>query len=1078
MNSLHHTLIIATAAGLLSFAFESPRSVSGAESPTELQVQFFEKSVRPLLVEHCYKCHSEESNKGKLRLDTKGHILLGGESGPAIQSGKPDESLLMEAVRYESYQMPPDKKLDEAQIAILARWIEMGAPWPGDDGSIPKRSNRENFTDEDRAWWAFQKVQSPKIPTLSRLQGWGRNDIDHFIAEQLEQQSLSPAPEADRSTLLSRLYFDLIGLPPTPEEIRKFELDTDPLAYEKAVDHLLSRPEYGERWARHWLDLVRYAESDGFRADNFRSQAWRYRDYVIQSLNEDKPYDRFVEEQIAGDELYPDDPAALTATGFLRHGMFEYNVPDVRGQCDNILNEMTDVTADVFLGLGFQCARCHDHKFDPILQKDYFRLRAFFEAVLPSDEQPAATSADLASYTEKARIYEERTRTVQEKLDEKLKPHLKRIFDSTTKRYPDDLQEVIKRDVAERTPQEQQFMQFIMRLVKHEQARVDGSIKGEEKDAILELRRELAKFDSLKPSPLPLPLTVRDVGPTAPVTVIPKKNIEVQPGFLSLLDPSDAVIPVIPNLPETTGRRAVLAKWLTNRENPLTPRVIVNRVWQYHFSRGLAANSSDLGRLGDVPSHPELLDWLTLRFLDNGWKLKDLHRLIVTSATYRQSSLHPSLAENQLKDPTNRYYWRGEVRRLDAEQIRDSILAVTGRLDSTRGGPSVQGDQPRRSIYTRVMRNSHDPLLQAFDLPLFITSTSNRNTTTSPIQSLLLINSQTMLTHATNLANRTIASSKKSGGDAKTQVEILWSTVLGRSPTAEELAEAVAFLEDQKLTRSERQNESAALPNVAVGKVPYRDGQAALFQANRDKEQFLIPPDERLNLGNFTIEMYFQLRSIYETGEVRTLATKMPNPGAKSGWLFAITGKGSRRKPQTLVLQMFGKDRNGRDQEALLFSDHHVDINKPYYAAATVRLAKPSEEGKVVFYLKDLSNDDEPVIIHEMPLNLVTVSTNTAPMIIGNRDGTNGRFDGLIDDIRLSSSDLPQRQLLLTTEGVNSSTVGYWQFEPHPGVLQDTLPDGMAMTFGHQTPQVSEETGALIDLCHVLLNSNEFLYVD
>ncbi|HWL10636.1 MAG TPA: DUF1553 domain-containing protein [Planctomicrobium sp.] len=1078
MKRLYRTLIFAAAIGASSLANEFQFAAKGENSPTPDQIQFFEKSVRPLLVEHCYKCHSEKSQKGDLRLDSRGHLLLGGDSGAAIQPGKPEESLLMEAVRYESYEMPPNRKLSDDQIAILERWIEMGAPWPGDDGTIPKRAEGAGFTDEERGWWAFQKVQDAVLPQLQTLQQWGHNGVDQFIAAQLEQQNFTPAPEADRGTLLWRIYFDLIGLPPTPEDIRNFEQDPDPLAYEKVVDQLLSRPEYGERWARHWLDLVRYAESDGYRADIFRSQAWRYRDYVIQSLNEDKPYDRFVQEQIAGDELFPDDPAALVATGFLRHGMFEYNVPDVRGQWDSILNEMTDVTADVFLGLGFQCARCHDHKFDPILQKDYYRLRAFFEAVLPSDELPAATPQELASFTEKMRAYDERSQDIQQKLNEKLDPHLKRVFEATIKRYPDDLLEVIHKDPAARTPLETQFMQFIMRLVKYEQARVDGRIKGDEKDQVLELRRELARFDSLKPVMLPQPLTVRDVGPIAPATIIPKRNIEVQPGFLSILDPVDPEIPGLPNRPETTGRRAVLAQWLTSRENPLTSRVIVNRVWQYHFGRGLVANSSDFGQLGDVPTHPELLDWLTVRFQENGWRLKDLHRLIVTSATYRQSAYHPSLADYQVTDPTNRYYWRGDVRRLDAEQIRDAIFAVTGRLNSTQGGPSVQADQPRRSIYTRVMRNSHDPLMQAFDLPLFITSTSNRNTTTSPIQSLLLINSQTMLAHATNLADRVIAASSESNANPKSRIETLWWMVFGRSPCEEELADAQAFLEVQQRLRTEQLQEQVALPDIATGKLPYRDGQAVLFQANRQREQFLIPSDKRLNVSDFTVEMFFQLRSIFDSGEVRTLAAKMPSPSARSGWLFAITGKGSRRKPQTLVLQLFGEDQNGREQESLHFSDHHVDINKPYYAAATVRLAKGEEKGKVVFYLKDLSNDDEPVIVYEQTISLVSITTNSAPLILGNRGGADGRFDGLLDDVRISNSALSQNQLLLTVEGTNSSTVGYWQFEPHPGLLHDTVPNGLTIQSGRVEPKVSSEKGALIDLSHVLLNSNEFLYVD
>ncbi len=1043
---------------------------------TSEQIQFFEKSIRPLLIDQCFSCHSDKATKGNLRVDSLGYLLLGGDSGPAIVPGHPEKSVLIEAVRYESYEMPPSKKLSDSQIALLTRWIEMGAPWPGSDAQPAKRHSESGFSEAERSWWAFQPISDPPLPKLHSLSNWGRGEIDSFIAAELEKQNLTPAPEADRSTLLWRLSFDLIGLPPTAEEVQDFINDPDPQAYEKRVDRLLAQPEYGERWARHWLDLVRYAESDGFRADIFRPQAWRYRDYVIDSFNADKPYDRFVQEQIAGDELYPGDPDALIATGFLRHGMYEYNVPDVYGQWDNILNEMTDITADVFLGLGFQCARCHDHKFDPILQKDYFRLRAFFEAVIPRDDVPAVTAEELARHEQQRELYDQRTREVQAKLAQKLEPYLKQVFESTIKRYPDELLEVIRKVPSTRTPLERQYFQFIDRLVQYEQNRVDGRITGTDKDEVLALRRQLAGFDAQKPAALPCPMSVQDVGAVAPPTIIPKKNIEVQPGFLSILEPQDPVIAALPDQPNTTGRRATLARWMTKPDNPLTPRVIVNRIWQSHFGRGLVANGSDFGTLGDLPSHPELLDWLTSRFLQNDWKLKELHRLIVTSATYRQSPAHPNLIEYQQLDPVNQYYWRGDVRRLDAEQIRDAIFASTGRLAATRGGPSVLADQPRRSIYTRVMRNSHDPLMQAFDLPLSISSTSNRNTTTSPIQSLMMINSQTMLAHATHLADH-VAAKSVSDTSVLGQITTLWWTLFGKAPTPEELDQVLAFLEQQKQIRSRRPNASIA-PDVETGKIPYRDGQAVLFKDRKESNRFSIPSNDQLQLNNFSIEMYFQLRSIYESGAVRTLTSKMRRVEDRSGWLFAVTGKGSRRKPQTLVLQLFGKDASGQVQEAVIFSDHHIEINKPYYTAATVQLATERTAGKVVFYLKDLSNDDEPVIIYERPLSLVSITKNDAPLVIGSREGTDGRFDGLIDDVRLSNKSLPKEELLLYLEAMNSATVGYWQFEPHPGLLADSAPQGTPISPGRQEPEVSPAKGAFIDLCHVLLNSNEFLYVD
>ncbi|SFI28746.1 Planctomycete cytochrome C [Planctomicrobium piriforme] len=1063
-------------AGLTIFSLATT-PLRAASEPTPEQVKFFETSVRPLLVEHCLKCHSEEKQKGELRLDSRGHMLLGGESGPAIVPGKPDESLLMEAVRYESFEMPPAGKLDDKQIEILAKWIEIGAPWPGDNGQMAKRTSGDQFSEEDRNWWAFQPIKKVDVPTCSKPD-WCRNEIDQFIAAGLDAQQLTPAPEADRRTLIRRLYFDLTGLPPTPEEVQKFVDDAAPQAYEHLVDRLLASPDYGERWARHWLDLVRYADSDGYRIDHYRPQAWRYRDYVIQSLNDDKPYDRFVQEQLAGDELFPGDVQALTATGFLRHGIYEYNARDVRGQWDVILNEVTDVTGDVFFGLGFQCARCHDHKFDPILQKDYFALRAFFEPILLKDDVVAATPEQCTEYQAKLAEYEAQTLAVRTELDA-LEAKFRNEGEKTAvERFPDDIKAMIYKQPSERTPFEEQLVQLCWRQVLYEYERIDDRIKGEDKEKILALRRQLAALPAKKPESLPQPLTARDVSNVAPSTVIPKKKTEVGPGFLTLIEPNTPEIVPPTDVPNSTGRRSALARWLTRPDNALSTRVIVNRVWQYHFGRGLAVNSSDFGRLGTPPTHPELLDWLTTKFVNEGWRFKSLHRLIVTSAAYRQSTSHPQLAENQIKDPLNTWYWRAETRRLDAEQIRDAIFAVTGQLDRERGGPGVLPDRPRRSIYARVMRNSRDPLLDAFDLPQFFSSTASRDTTTSPIQSLLLINSQTMLRHASELARRVKAGDGDSG-DVTPQIEQLWRLSFSREPTSEELLAVQNFLKEQSRQIGGGEETSKFVPNIVTGKVPYRDGQAILFQPEGDQGRFAVANDPRLEMGDFTVEAFFQLRSVYDTGSVRTLAAKWSGNREKPGWAFGITGKGSRRKPQTLVMQMFGNTLAGSFTEATTFSDQNIEMNKPYYAAACVRLAKTGQPGAVRYFLKDLSNDDEPLQSVEVPLAIATGIENPEPLTLGTRGTRDGRFDGLIDDIRVSRGPLSQGQLLFTNETAAPATVGYWQFEPDPGVFQNAVADGLNIhPVQHDKQQADPQSAAFVDLCHVLLNSSEFLYVD
>ncbi|WP_437222869.1 DUF1553 domain-containing protein [Planctomicrobium sp. SH661] len=1049
--------------------------ITSAESPTPEEIRFFENKVRPLLAEHCFKCHGAEQQKGGLRLDSRSQMLLGGESGPAIEPGNANNSLLLEAVRYDSFQMPPGGKLPEAQLQILADWITAGAPWPGDEGQIATRVEGKQFTDEDRAWWAFQPVRKPDVPSVQN-ETWGRNEIDAFIAQGLENQGLTAAPEADRSTLIRRLYFDLIGLPPTPDEVRNFVADEDPYAYERLVDTLLARPEYGERWARHWLDLVRYADSDGYRADHHRPQAWRYRDYVIDSLNDDKPYDRFVQEQLAGDELFPGDPQALIATGFLRHGIYEYNARDVRGQWDVMLNEVTDATSDVFLGLGMQCARCHDHKYDPILQKDYFRLRAFFEPLMPRDDLIAATDAERSTHAEKLRVYEEKTAKIRAELEELESAVRKRGEVAAVSIFPDDIKEMIHKPDSERTPQEKQLVALAWRQVLYEHERLDSRMKGDEKEKILALRRALAAFSKEAPAPLPTPMAATDVGSASSPTVIPKKKLEVQPGFLTLLESEPAEIIPVP-VPDSTGRRATLARWLTRPDNPLTTRVVVNRIWQFHFGRGLVENSSDFGRLGAPPSHPELLDWLTVRFVDQGWKFKDLHRLIVTSATYRQSTSHPDFEACQRKDPANIWHWRAPTRRLDAEQIRDAIFAVSGQLNLKRGGPGVQPDQPRRSIYTLYMRNSRDPLLDVFDLPQFFSSSASRDTTTSPVQSLLLINSQTMLRHSSHLSKAVARSLSGNRITQEDRIRQLWRLALGRDPRPDELNAAQQFLLEttEEIGRSSK---TAELPNLPTGKMPYRDGQALLLQADGKQGQLLVPAEKCLLDEDFTIEGFFQLRSIFDSGNVRTLAAKV-NESSRSGWAFGITGKGSRRKPQTLVLQIYGIDQAGKRNEVPVFSDQHVEINKPYYAAASVRLATGERAGSVTFYLKDLSNDDEPLQVAELPLSIVSGVACDAPIALGSRNANDGYFDGLIDDLRLSRGALHRSQLLYTSEGVIPGTMGYWQFEPAPGIFQDTSSGGLKIhPLKHGALAQSPEEAAFVDLCHVLLNSNEFLYVD
>ncbi len=1076
-------------------AIVGPKHSLAEENATiDQQMVFFELKVRPLLAEHCWSCHGPEEQKGDLRLDSLTAIHAGGESGSALDSDDPAASLLLEAVRYESYEMPPSGKLPGDQIAILERWVEMGAPWPGQavdlESMPPKSPSGSKISDEDRKWWAFQPLSKPSVPDISAIQAgtgplsaqaatthWKDNPIDAFILNAMSSQSLFPAPPADRVSIVRRLYFDLVGLPPTPEQVADFVNDDSAGAYERLVDQLLDSPQFGQRWARHWLDLVRYADSDGYRIDHYRPNAWRYRDYVIRSFNDDKPYDRFVQEQLAGDEMFPGDSDALIATGFLRHWIYEYNNRDAFGQWRTILEDVTDTTGDVFLGMGMQCAKCHDHKFDPILQRDYYRLQAFFQPLMPVDS-PVPSPGERQQYEAELAKWEAETKELRDKIYEiELKYHPAATLTAVEK-FPLETQAIYNKPIDQQTPHERQIAYLVQRQVDFEFERLDGKIKGDDKEAVLELRRELAKFDAKKPKPLPVALTVRDVGPQAPETIIPKRSKDpVPPGFLTLLDDSDAEIQPIPDSP-TTGRRTALARWLTQPDHPLTSRVIANRLWQYHFGRGLASNGSDFGKLGGQPTHPELLDFLATYLVENAWSLKTLHRLIVTSAAYRQSTAHPQFSSLTVIDPSNRFYWRSDTRRLDAEQIRDSVLAVSGKLIPTTGGEGVMGDTPRRTVFTRSMRNSRDPFLDVFDLPAFFTSESSRNTTTTPVQSLMLLNSPQLLRYAEALADRVM----DGNNDPALAIEKLWRLAYGRTPDANERDAALAFLDSQFRVISEVSPDTKAHEYV-IGKMAYRDGAAISVSPEVDQPRLAVANRKELELEDFTVETFIQPRSIYDTGSVRTAVSKWNGKSGSPGWGLGITGKGSRRKPQTLVIQLWGKKLNGTFGEAALFSDHHIEMNKPYFVSVSVKMAKPAsgereaERGSATFFLKDLSNDDEPLLSISVPHDIVGGLTNNQPLVIGGRGDKTSVFDGLIDSVRLSRGELDQGRLLFTGEAVAESTVGYWRFESDPGVRRDSSPNGLDLIDSSAIATASDPiAGAMIDLCHAVLNSNEFLY--
>jgi hypothetical protein len=719
------------------------------------QITFFENKVRPVLAENCYRCHGPEGKpKADLRVDSLAGLLAGGESGPAVVPGDPAESLLINAVNYEDYEMPPDGRLGKEQIEALTEWVKMGAPWPGaNELPAQRESQRRGVTNEDRQYWAFQPVRRPEVLEVNgKLRNHVANAIDALLLTRLDEKQLAYNEPATERELIRRAYFDLVGLPPSPDEVEQFVADESPQAYERLLDRLLASPQYGERWGRHWLDLARFAQSNGYERDNEKPLAWRYRDYVIKAFNDDKPYDQFVREQLAGDELDQVTDDSITATAFYRLGVWD-DEPDDRRQAEfDGLDDMVSTAASAFLGLTLGCARCHDHKFDPIPQEDYYGMLAF------------------------------------------------------------------------------------LRNVKY----YENPKKPEEDKTI---------FAAL-PSGGEHTLAVREHGMNSPAThVLIRGNAatpgdEVSPQFVRVLCPSDeAAVAAIPEPSPgtpTCGRRRILAEWIASPQNPLTARVMVNRLWHYHFGRGIVATPSDFGRTGLPPSHPKLLDYLAAELVDGGWHLKRVHKLIMLSGAYRQSS-RVANQRGVAVDPGNTLLWRQNMRRLEAEVIRDSILTTTGRLNMTMGGRGIFPEQPpevlatqsrpgagwgnsseeersRRSVYVFVKRTLGVPFLESLDFPVPDKPEPARPTTTIAPQSLILLNSRFMDRQAAAFAERI---QKEAGTDPDGQIERAYRLALQRLPTDIERQALRSFLDRQREAWAGTENptgdpEQAALKSLCL----------------------------------------------------------------------------------------------------------------------------------------------------------------------------------------------------------------------------------------------------------------------
>jgi hypothetical protein len=1068
---------------------------------------FFESRVRPVLVARCQSCHGAEKQKADLRLDSLVGMLRGGESGVAITAGDPESSNLVAAIRHESWEMPPDGKLPADEIAAITEWIRRGARWPGtkpaaellaeglpaDDATEkplfgpPQRKQKGVITAADRAAWAYQPVRRPAVPPRPAGEGLRdgllradvRSPIDLFILAKLSEQGIEPVAEADRETLIRRLFFDLLGMPPEPADVASFRADPAADAYERLVDRLLADPRYGERQARHWLDLARYAESDGFRQDAFRPAAWKYRDWCIAAFNADMPFDRFVMAQLAGDELFPGDTTAAMATGFLRQTPYEYNQVDVDAQRQEILNELTDVTADVFLAMGMGCARCHDHKYDPILQRDYFALQAFFAPLVWKDElPPAMTTDDDAARTAAARTAELRGEIAA--LREACRnPAAWGGF----KRFPPRVQEMIFKPRAERSPFEEQIVQIASRQLKLDMKQLPEAERLRYEAA----ERELAALKSAGRLPQGEPaLVVADVGPVPPPTTVPGKSAlgEIEPRTPTVLG-GEALV-AEPVRDETgaalsTGRRAALARWLVAPSNPLTARVFVNRLWQWHFGRGLAGTASDFGVLGEPATHPELLDWLAAEFVAAGWSVKHMHRLVVTSAAYRRGcrAAAASGSSGPTTDPQNKLLWRQHPRRLDAEQVRDAALAISGELDPATAGPSTPPSKPRRAVATTVIRNTRDDLADVFDAADAYASCARRNATTTPLQSLYLVNGEWMLARARALA---LAIERTAPADDRAAAAAAIRRVTGREPTSARLDQSAEFLARQR----RRLGDDASTQSIAVGqRMPQRAGLAAVIDP-ADPAAVLRAGGTAWPEGDFTIEAHVILQSLFTDATVRTIAAQWSGAPSEPGWSLGVTSEKSKYKPRNLIMQLAGDTARGGSPYVVIPSDIHLQLQRPYYVAASVRTTGAAADRTVTFFVKDLSDNDAPLVVKAVPHTFTGSHASPQTFSIGGRDSGRPQaasthvWDGLVDDVRLSSRPLAQEELLWEDGDPPGAVVGHWTFEETPGFAADASGHGHTLVRGLPPPEVKDlqRFEALVDLCHVLLNTSEFLYVE
>jgi hypothetical protein len=872
----------------LALALACGLAAAPPQRPPTAKRLVLERDVRPLLAERCLKCHGGNKPRARLDLRSRSAILAGGESGPAVVPGSAEKSLLFQMVH--KGDMPPGKeaKLTAGQVALLRTWIDQGAPAAEAVAGGPSAAGHL-VTEKEREFWAFQPPVRPVVPAVKHA-ARVRTPVDAFLLEKLERKGLTFAPDADRGTLIRRLSLDLLGLPPSPAEVDAFVADVRPDAYERLVDRLLASPHYGERWGRHWLDAAGYADTIGGDNDPpqvfMRDGIWRYRDYVIRSLNADKPFDTFLREQLAGDEmddwraaatLTPQMKERLISTGFLRTTVdhtfeMELNRPFERYQ---VLHDTIEILTSNVLGLTVACARCHDHKFDPVRQVDYYRLLAVLKPAYNPEAwiQPQNHHLDDVSAAEKDRITRHNSDLDRQAADlgrrfaDIRQPVEMRLFETKLIKLPEvlraDLRTALAAPAGKRSEVQKYLAAKLGPLVRVTSDEINKALSARDRATVDSLQEQIAALQARKRSVGKIQATWEPGQDRPPPTRLFRRgNLltpgpEMQPGVLSVL--TDArTSPLIgppPKGARSSGRRTALARWLTRPDHPLTARVFVNRVWQHHFGRGIVATPDNFGRAGSPPTHRRLLDWLATEFVRGGWQTKELHRVIVTSTAYCQASVlsasgpsrereravAPPLAlargsdsRGDKVDPGNLLLWKMPLRRVEAEVLRDSVLAVAGTLDRTFGGPPVPIEPrpdglvvvsdkglpwptavSRRSVYLLTRRNYNLTLLGVFDQPVMATNCTRRITSAVPLQSLTLLNDATMLAQADAFAARVAAAADS----ADARIETAFRLAFARRPKPAEKAASAELLKKLTQTYAARKPASGRPDVLALAKL-------------------------------------------------------------------------------------------------------------------------------------------------------------------------------------------------------------------------------------------------------------------